>query len=93
MTRHPVDDAAAHALAVRRHAVHRETGTAIAHEDVHGSRRGLGEDIGASGAGVLGDVDDGLTSGWMGTRIDAWRRDHECSGRTGLNSYNLDDLD
>lgn len=37
--------------------------------------------------------DDGLTSGWMGTRIDAWRRDHECSGRTGLNSYNLDDLD
>lgn len=31
-----------------------------------------------------------LTTGWMGTRIDRWRKDLECSGRTGLNSYSAD---
>ena len=28
-----------------------------------------------------------LTTGWMPSRIDAWRTDLECSGRTGLNNY------
>ncbi|SPO28246.1 uncharacterized protein UTRI_10198 [Ustilago trichophora] len=28
-----------------------------------------------------------LTTGYMGKRIDRWRKDLECSGRTGLNSY------
>ncbi|CBQ68272.1 conserved hypothetical protein [Sporisorium reilianum SRZ2] len=30
---------------------------------------------------------DELTTGWMGTRIDGWRREQPCSGRTGLNAY------
>ncbi|KAJ9473839.1 hypothetical protein PHBOTO_003915 [Pseudozyma hubeiensis] len=32
-------------------------------------------------------ADDGLTTGWMGMRIDRWRKEAECSGRTGLNLY------
>lgn len=30
---------------------------------------------------------DGLTTGWMGKRVDEWRRERDCSGRTGLNEY------
>lgn len=32
-------------------------------------------------------ADDELTTGWMGSRIDRWRREQVCSGRTGLNGY------
>uniref|UniRef100_V5E979 N-acetylgalactosaminide beta-1,3-galactosyltransferase n=2 Tax=Kalmanozyma brasiliensis (strain GHG001) TaxID=1365824 RepID=V5E979_KALBG len=32
-------------------------------------------------------TNDGLTTGWMGRRVDAWRNNLSCSGRTGLNDY------
>ena len=63
VARHPVDDAAADAVPVRRDAVDVEAGAAVADEDVHRGVRGLGVDVGALGAGVLGDVDDRLAGG------------------------------
>ena len=37
--------------------------------------------------GVTKPSQAGLTTGWMGSRIDRWRKELECSGRTGLNAY------
>lgn len=36
--------------------------------------------------GVTKPKQGDLVTGWMGTRIDRWRKDLECSGRTGLNT-------
>ncbi|KAJ1577497.1 hypothetical protein NDA11_002679 [Ustilago hordei] len=37
--------------------------------------------------GIAKPKETHLLTGWMATRIDRWRRDLECSGRTGLNTY------
>ena len=63
VARHPVDDAVADAVAVAGDAAQVEAGAAVADEHVDRSAGGLGVDVGALRAGVLGDVDDGLARG------------------------------
>ena len=63
MARHPVHDAGAHPLAVAAHGVDVEADAAVADEDVDRTGGRLGVDVGALGAGVLGDVDDRLAGG------------------------------
>ena len=60
---HPVDDAVADAVPVGRHGVEVEAGAAVADEHLDRLGRGLGVDVDARDAGVLGGVDDGLAGG------------------------------
>ena len=60
MAAHPVEDAAAHAVAVGGHGLEVEAAAAVAHEDLDGLVVDLGVDVDARHPGVPGGVGQGL---------------------------------